>query len=129
MLRYLLDEQISPVVADGVQRRDSRIRIASVQRWRNRELPGSRDADLLIAADTERLTLVTYDLRTIPGLLRSWAELEMPHSGVIFVRRRMIAENDFGGLVSALVELWRVARNVGWRNRVAFLPMEDKPAR
>ena len=122
MLRYLLDEHISPAVAEGVQRKDSRIRIASVHRWRNREFTGSRDAELLSAADTERLTRVTYDLRTIPGLLRSWAELEKAHSGVIFVRRRVIAENDVGRLVLALVELWRVARKIDWRNRVAFLP-------
>jgi hypothetical protein len=122
MLRYLLDEQISPVVAEGVLRKDSRICIASVQRWRDGELTGQRDADLLSAAATERLTLVTYDLRTIPDLLRAWAELELPHGGVIFVRRRVIRENDFGRLVSALVELWRNAKKVDWRNRVAFLP-------
>jgi hypothetical protein len=122
MLRDLLEEQISPVVAEGVLRKDSSIRIASVQRWRDGEFRGLRDADLLGAAATERLTLVTCDLRTIPDLLRAWAELEMPHSGVIFVRRRVIHENDFGRLVSALVELWRIAKKVDWRNRVAFLP-------
>jgi len=122
MLRYLLDEQISPVVAEQVSRKDSGIWIASVQRWRDGELRGRRDADLLSAAATEQLTLVTYDLRTIPDLLRTWAELEMPHRGVIFVRRRIIRENDFGRLVSALVGLWQVAKTVDWRNRVAFLP-------
>jgi hypothetical protein len=122
MLRYLLDEQISPVVAEGVLRRDSRIWIASVQRWRDGELRGRRDADLLSAAATEQLTLVTYDLRTIPSLLRTWAELEMAHSGVIFVRRRVIPENDFGCLALALVELWRIAKRVDWKNRATFLP-------
>ena len=122
MLRYLLDEQISPVVAEQVSRKDSGIWIASVQRWRDGELRGRRDADLLSAAATEQLTLVTSDLRTIPDLLRTWAELEMPHRGVIFVRRRIIRENDFGRLVSALVGLWQVAKTVDWRNRVAFLP-------
>src|SRR5277367_3642026 len=117
MLRYLLDEQISPVVAEQVSRKDSGIWIASVQRWRDGELRGRRDADLLSAAATEQLTLVTYDLRTIPDLLRTWAEVEMPHRGVIFVRRRIIRENDFGRLVSALVGLWQVAKTVDWRNR------------
>ncbi|HLX42367.1 MAG TPA: DUF5615 family PIN-like protein [Bryobacteraceae bacterium] len=122
MLRYLLDEQISPVVAEQVQQKDSRIWIASVQRWRDGEFRGRRDADLLAAAAAEQLTVVTYDLRTIPGLLREWAELQTSHSGVIFVRRKAIRENDFGRLVSALVQLWQVAKNVDWRNRVAFLP-------
>jgi len=122
MLRYLLDEQISPVVAEAVLQKDSRIRIACMQRWRDGACLGSSDADLLRAAAIGRLTLVTYDLRTIPDLLREWAELEMAHGGVIFVRRRVIRENDFGRLATALVELWRVAKKVDWRNRVAFLP-------
>ena len=69
MLRYPLDENISPVVADGVLKKYPRVSIATVHRWRNGKLVGAADSEILLAAADENLTLVTYDLRTIPSML------------------------------------------------------------
>lgn len=44
---------------------------------------GGSDEELLRAARATGLTLVTYDLRTIPALLQRWAHLDETHAGVI----------------------------------------------
>ena len=57
---------------------------------------------LLKAAAVERLTLVTYDRRTITPLLKVWGEAGLEHGGVVFVDNHTIASSDIGGLVKAL---------------------------
>ena len=82
---------------------------------------GAADEVVLREAQKQRLTLVTFDLRTIPPLLRSWSEQGFDHSGVILVDERTIAQGDIGGLVKALCALWRTHRDIDWTNRVAYL--------
>ena len=55
-------------------------------------------------AAKQKLTLVTYDRRTIPPLLKAWAEEGLRHAGVIFVDDKTISPADIGGLVSALAK-------------------------
>jgi hypothetical protein len=72
-------------------------------------------------ARKEKLTLVTFDLRTIPPLLRLWAEQGFDHSGVILVDERTFAQNDIGALVTALCAVWLAERDRDWTNRVVYL--------
>jgi len=51
--------------------------------------------------------LVTYDRRTIPPLLKVWAEQECRHSGVILVNEKTISPANVGGLVRALSDLFK----------------------
>jgi hypothetical protein len=67
------------------------------------------------------LTLVTYDRRTIPPLLKTWAEEERTHGGVVFVDEKTISPADVGGLVWALTRLARETGKWDWTNRVYFL--------
>jgi hypothetical protein len=69
----------------------------------------------------ELITIVTYDRRTIPPLLKTWAEEERTHGGVVFVDEKTISPADIGGLVSALTRLARQTGNWDWTNRVYFL--------
>jgi hypothetical protein len=48
------------------------------------------------------LTLVTYERRTIPLLLKTWSEEAHSHAGVIFVDVKTISPLDIGGLVKSL---------------------------
>ena len=59
--------------------------------------------------------------RTIPSLLKTWAEEERTHGGVVFVDEKTISPADIGGLVSALTRLARQTGNWDWTNRVYFL--------
>lgn len=121
MLAYLLDENISFAIAEQIVRNNPQIRVESVHRWRGGVFVGQTDGNLLRAATQEGLTLVTYDLKTMPPLLMEMATEAEAHSGVILVDDSSIRNNDFGGLVAALLAHWRRYSGEEWRDRVAFL--------
>lgn len=68
-LAFLLDENLSSVVAAQVQRHRTDITILSVQVWQDGRWRGRTDKSLLLAARLENLTLLTYDQKTIPDTL------------------------------------------------------------
>lgn len=121
MLRYLLDEHISPVVARDLVAKHPEIYAASVHNWRSSTLRGADDEAVLRAAHEDGLTLVTYDHRTVFRLLRDWADKGVVHSGVIFIKRRTVPQNDFGGLIRALAAFWQDNQHHDWTNHVAHL--------
>jgi hypothetical protein len=121
MLKLLLDEHISPDVAKGLRRRDRTLSIYSMTEWQGGSFLGQDDAACLREAAAQKLTLVTYDRRTIPPLLKMWAEEGRVHGGVIFVDDKTIAPSDIGGLVQALARLAKEARHWDWSDRIGFL--------
>ncbi len=121
MLKLLLDEHISPDVANGLRRRNRAMEIRYMVEWEDGFFLGQEDSACLREAATQGLTLVTYDRRTIPILLKSWAEEERTHGGVVFVDEKTISPADIGGLVWALTRLARATGNWDWTNRIYFL--------
>ena len=121
MLRLLTDEHISPAVATAAVRRCPGIDVVAILTWENGHFLSASDALVLEEAHKQQLTLVTFDLRTIPPLLRSWAEQGLDHSGVLFVDERTVAQNDIGGLAAAICAIWRSEANSNWTNRVVYL--------
>lgn len=89
--------------------------------WQQGQLLSATDEVVLREADHQRLTLVTYDLRTIPPLLRNWAEQGLTHSGVILIDEQTIQQSAVRRLVRALRALWIAEHKEDWRNRVMFL--------
>ena len=121
MVKLLLDEHISPAVADGLRRRNRSLAVVCMAAWEKGEFLGQQDSVCLQQAAAQGLTLVTYDRRTFPPLLKVWAEEERKHGGVIFVDEKTISPADTGGLVRALGELARSSARWDWSNRVCFL--------
>jgi hypothetical protein len=121
MLKLLLDEHISPDVAHGLRRRNRTIEINYIAEWESGRFLGQDDRSCLQEAAVYGFTLVTYDRRTIPPLLKIWAEEERPHGGVIFVDEKTISPADIGGLVWALTGLARETSKWDWTNRIYFL--------
>ena len=121
MLKLLLDEHLSPDVANGLRRRHRGIEIHCMVEWENGYFLGQEDSACLREAANQGLTFVTYDRRTIPPLLKTWAEEERTHGGVIFVDEKTILPADIGGLVWALTRLARETLNWDWTNRIYFL--------
>ena len=121
MLKLLLDEHISPDVANGLRRRNRAIEIRYMVEWEDGYFLGQEDSVCLREAAVQGLTLVTYDRRTIPPLLKTWAEEERTHGGVVFVDEKTISPADIGGLVWALTRLARETGNWDWTNRIYFL--------
>ena len=122
MLKLLLDEHISLAVAEGLRRRNRQLVVFSMAEWEDGEFLGEEDSACLSQAATQGLTLVTYDRRTIPLLLKTWGEEQRKHGGVIFVDERTLAPNDFGGLIRALCQMWEAQAQLDWANRVVYLP-------
>jgi hypothetical protein len=89
--------------------------------WEHGNFLGEDDNACLLEAARQRLTLVTYDRRTIPLLLKTWAESERSHGGVIFVDEKTIAPADVGGLVQALHRLCQACGRWDWTDRICFL--------
>ena len=121
MLKLLLDEHISPEVAYGLRRRNRSLVVHSMAEWENGNFLGQDDSACLLEAASARLTLVTYDRRTIPPLLKTWAEEGRKHGGVIFVDEKTISPADIGGLVRALIQLFKETGRWDWADRICFL--------
>lgn len=121
MLKFLLDEHISPTVVDGLRRRHRSLVVICIVEWEGGEFLGQPDWACLQQAAALELTLVTYDRRTIPLLLKNWAEEGRKHGGVIFVDEKTISPADIGSLVRALSNLARKGAKWDWTNRVCFL--------
>jgi hypothetical protein len=121
VLKLFLDEHVSPAVMTGLRRREPRLVIRSMPEWENGTFLGQEDSLCLQAAFAQSLTLVTYDRRSIPPLLKRWAEEAKSHSGVIFVDEKTISPADIGGLVKALDVLVKQTAAWDWTDRVVFL--------
>lgn len=121
MIKLLLDEHISPAVMRGLRRRVPALVIRSMAEWENGSFLGQEDSVCLQEAFVQGLTLVTYDRRTIPPLLKRWAEEALSHAGVIFVDEKTISPADIGGLVKALGVLVKQAGAWDWTDRILFL--------
>ncbi|HXR40674.1 MAG TPA: hypothetical protein VN776_16340 [Terracidiphilus sp.] len=121
MLKLLLDEHISPQVAKGLRRAVPRIAVYAMAEWENGNFLGQDDAACMRQAAAQRLTLVTYDRRTIPPLLKAWAEAGLRHGGVVFVDEKTLSPADIGGQVRALRDLVRETGAWDWHDRVLFL--------
>jgi hypothetical protein len=126
MLRLLLDIHIKPVVATEVLRARPECPIASLLRWRDGVFRSATDAEILEAAHRDAMTLVTYDQRTIPLLLRGWALRGFSHGGVVFVDGKTMRTDHVGSQVRGLTTLWDAHQHEDWTNIVHYL-RQDEP--
>ena len=121
MLSFLLDEQISPKVAEQINSKHPEISIFSIHSWQGGNFLGTSDEAILEAAKREQLTLITYDQKTIPPILVQWGQTSINHAGVIFIDYRSIPPSNFGGLTKAIVWLWKTQKDSIWQNRIIYL--------
>ena len=121
MLRLLLDEHISPTIAEQLRVKRPKMEVISLQEWGNGGYLGLSDEVILTSAIKEGLTLVTYDQRTIAPLIKLWSEEGKSHGGVIFIDWRTLAPHNFGGLVKALCTLWDAQSDLSWTDRALYL--------
>ena len=82
---------------------------------------GVADETILQAVAIAKLTLVIYDQKTIPPILVEWGQGNINHAGVIFIDYSSISPSNFGGLVKAIVWLWKTQNKSNWQNRIVYL--------
>ncbi|MCX6378882.1 MAG: DUF5615 family PIN-like protein [Armatimonadetes bacterium] len=120
MLTLLLDENISPVVAEQAVLKNPEARILSIHHWHGGEYLSVPDELILEIALQEEITLVTFDQSTIRPVLKAWGEVGRSHGGVFFIDEKSIAQNDYGTLVRALLTIWERMANTSCENVVLF---------
>jgi hypothetical protein len=120
VLKLLLDEQVSREAAAALRRWGWSSEVYCMAEWEQGSYLGLDDSACLEKAATQGLTLVTYDRRTLPPLLKAWAQEDRNHGRVIFVDDKTIPPHDTGGLVRALINLFEEAGRWDWTNRVCF---------
>ncbi|MDO8669861.1 MAG: DUF5615 family PIN-like protein [Dehalococcoidia bacterium] len=121
-MRLLLDEHLPPPLANQLGRHG--IDAAALRDWsfqKKDRFLRRPDHEMLSAALEDGRVVVTCDCRTIPLLLKNWAEQERSHGGVIFVDDRAVSPNDVGGLLRGLLETERRLGSVSWQDPIVFL--------
>lgn len=121
MIGLVLDEHLSPKVAAGLRQLGLPVVIYSMNEWRDGAFLGRPDEEILAEAARQRLTLVTYDCRTIPALLKAWREQARSHAGIIYVSQRTVPSDDIGSLVRSLAWVVREFGGSDWTDRQEFL--------
>jgi predicted nuclease of predicted toxin-antitoxin system len=120
-MKLLLDEHLSPRLADMVRSLAPGLDIVSIHQWRDGQFTNQPDERILRAAEAEGRSLVTFDLRTIPPALAEFAACGENHAGVVFISAKSSASNDLKSLARALAKLAERTADEDWGNRVAFL--------
>ncbi len=120
-MKLLLDEHIWPGVAELVKQEIPATEIASVHHYYAGSLLNTLDDEILNEAHRGGWTLVTFDVNTIPRLLREKAIANEDHGGVIFVSSKSFAQNDHSRLAQALSVVAQSESETNWTNRVMFL--------
>jgi hypothetical protein len=118
-MQLLLDGHFSRAVSRPL--REDGTDVVTLGEWHDGAYLSEEDEDILAAAAAEGRTLVTYDERTFPGLLREWGAEGRSHGGVIIVKNQSIRQQDFGGQIRALRALVEEHGDEDWRDQVAYL--------
>src|SRR5580692_11114678 len=92
-VRLLLDCHISKATIQALRKRLYNLDTQHLAAWRSSAFLRASDEEILAACHRERRVFVTFDQRTIPDLLRSWAAEQRPHSGIIFGDENSVRPN------------------------------------
>ena len=119
-MRLLLDAHLAPALAGALTA--AGLNTAALRDWQGGAFRSAPDEAVVEAALVDQRVLVTYDLRTIPALLKEWAETGRSHGGVILVDDATIRPAEVGRLQRALLALREQMGDAPWRDRTVFLP-------
>ena len=117
-MRLLLDCHLPKATIKALRIKAPFLQAEHLAEWRGGGFLRSSDEDILSACHEEQRTLVTFDLRTIPDLLRQLAAEDRLHSGVIFADEKTVRPNSTASAIAALALEYR---STGMLNTVRFL--------
>lgn len=120
-MKVLLDVHITKATVNALTKAAPGIKAEHISDWRSGGLRTASDGDILAACQEDRRVFVTFDQRTIPGLLRHWAAEGRDHAGVIFGDENTVRPNSPAAVASALAALADEVGSMDTANMVRFL--------
>jgi predicted nuclease of predicted toxin-antitoxin system len=120
-VKLLLDAHIAKATIGALRKTCPQMEVEHLAQWRDGRLLAAEDEEILAACQDEHRVLLTYDLATIPDLLRRWMAEDRPHAGVIFADQNTVKPNDAGAVASALALMRDEMEGVNTTNLVRFL--------
>jgi hypothetical protein len=120
-VKLLLDCHITKATLGALRDIAPGIRAELLSDWRRGAFRRADDAEVLMACYEERRAFLTYDLTTVPDLLRRWASEERPHSGVLFADTMAIPPNMPARVAAAVAKLAEEIGDADLENVVLFL--------
>ncbi|HEV2947023.1 MAG TPA: hypothetical protein VGX70_06585 [Gemmataceae bacterium] len=114
---FLCDECVSDTLLAYLSQTEPAMVILSVGQP---EMPtkGTKDADLLVFAESLRLALLTRDQSTMPGHIASHLAAEHHTWGVFFLRRGFPVKK----IGNDLLLIWAASQAEEWQDRIEYLP-------
>jgi hypothetical protein len=117
----LLDCHVAKATVQALRKNIPTLDAKHLANWRSGAFLRASDEDILAACHQERWAFVTFDQRTIPDLLRSWAAEQPAHSGVIFGDENTVNPSYPGTVAAALARLAKEIGDADTTNLVRFL--------
>jgi hypothetical protein len=121
-MRFLFDENIPWRYLQGLRSREPAIDVRQVGNEPDAPAKQTSDLDVLIFAEREGYTIVTFDLETFPRHAREHIESGRNHPGVFGVPKRH--EMSVTELVDEIIMIWAASEPNEWLNKVEFLPLK-----
>jgi len=122
-MRLLLDSHLPRALAEQlVSRNVDTVHLAD---WMGGDMRSAADEQLLEAARLDGRVLVSADCRTLPPMLKEWAESGRSHGGVILIDGRRLHLSDVGALLRALCQLSARLPSDDWTDRVVYLTLRS----
>ena len=116
-VKYLLDENVPEALADAIIRQEPAIELISVGQNPG-PAKGTKDPELLMAAEAGKLTLITLDKRTVPIHVADHLA-GGHHTWGVFILRRGFAIPRY---VDLLMRIWSSTQAEEWQDRIEWLP-------
>jgi len=124
-VKLLFDVHVAKATVGALRKIAPQVQAEHIAHWRSGALLHADDDEILSACRDEKRVFVTYDMATIPDLLRRRSSEERPHSGVIFADENTVRPNSPGEVASAVSALAKEIGNADTTNLIRFL----RPAR
>jgi hypothetical protein len=121
VIRLVADANLSRHFIAACVRLDKALPIVHLADWMGGKHRLSKDPVLLEVLREHRLTLLTFDRRTMAMHAGQLTRAGSGHTGVILFRRS-VAQMDYGKQSRLLVEFWAEARHWDWSDRIEYLP-------
>ena len=125
-MKLLLDVHISKATLNALAKLAPAIEADHLADWHDGTFRNAPDVDILAACRIEQRVFVTFDLATIPDLLRHWAAEGQDHAGVLFGDEETVRPDDPAQMARSLKALAAEIGPTDTTNLVRFLQLKRR---